>query len=205
MTEENPETLKNPVNKETTAAETTAETTTIEMTAGTTETDPVLEGIPEEELWRLIEENIYCNQIFNMGMLPTVEKEIIYDENNNLYQVDTEVFPDYASFEEYIRSVYCREKADELLYNFPYEGVRKYVNQDGKLYVDVRYDAAKGYYVDWSEYTVTMNFAGSEECEFTLHARGVMYPGENPVLEEYSVEGSVVLEDGKWLLTKILY
>lgn len=193
----------------TACSETTVQKETIQPATGTvTEAQTsVMKEVPEElweELWGLIEENSYCKKIFYMGMLPTAEKNIVYDENNTLYEVDPEAFTDYASFEEYIRSVYSKEKADELLYNFPYEGVQKYVNVDGKLYVDIQFNGGKGSYADWRVYKITMISVGDEECQFTLHAYAVVNPADSPVLEERLIEGSVVLEDGKWRLTDIL-
>ena len=55
-----------------------------------------------------------------------------------------------------MRSIYCKQEADRLLYNFPEEGVQKYYDQDGMLYLDINYDGAKGYYVDWSDYALTI-------------------------------------------------
>lgn len=184
--------------------ETTADTAFQESQTEEETTSAVIESISEEELSALIAENIYCNEIFNIKTLPTV-KEIDYESDENLYEVDSARFPDYASFEQYIRSVYCESKAEELLHNNPYEGTEKYTNVDGKLYKDINLIGEKGYYVDWSEFSFTIDSVEDGICDFTLFAKGVEYPGDDPTLEEYSVKGTAVMENGGWRLTEMLY
>ena len=129
--------------------------------------------VSEEMLRVLIDKNINCNLNIFSGSLPLAladeGKDVEIDmQNNTLYQVSEKAFPDYASFEEYIRSVYCKETADMYLYNYPYEGVQKYKNVDGKLYIDLKYDGGKGYYVIWDDYKITIDSSSADKCEFTV-------------------------------------
>lgn len=137
--------------------------------------------------------------IFSLGTLP-IEGD--FDPSQNIYPVKTDRFKDYAAFETYIRSIYTKEWADTLLNNYPYEGVQKYLNKDGKLYVDMNYDAGKGYYVDWSEYTVEIVSQTETKCDFKLTAQ-IEEPAAEPVKTDYVVEGSAYLENGTWLFDKI--
>lgn len=159
--------------------------------------------ISYDELKILVEENIYCNMIYNVKTLPTKE-EIDYESENYLYETDSEKFPDYASFESYIRSVYCEAEAERLLYNCPYEGMPRYTELNGKLCVDSRYLGSKGYYVDWTNFSFTINSSDNNRVSFTLCGKAE-YPSDEPVIEEYLVDGVAVYEDGGWRLGEMLY
>ena len=50
--------------------------------------------------------------VFVLGMLPTEDTPI---EGEWIYPVKEDVFKDYAEFDAYVRSVYCKETADMYL------------------------------------------------------------------------------------------
>lgn len=160
--------------------------------------------ITEEELRALMDKNIYVNlSVFGVSNLPLKVEEIDYDKER-FYQVKEEAFPDYAAFENYIRSVYCKETADMYLYKYPTEEAPMYVNMDGKLYLDSYSMGGKGYYVDWSEYTIEVTKSDENVCEFTVTAT-VEWPAENAIKEPYTVQGVAVKENGVWLLQSMIY
>lgn len=188
----------------------TEEITTNEVTEITSEenTKEIIDDveafdISDDEFKMLIEENIYCNMIFNIKNLPTKE-EIDYESENYLYETDSEKFPDYVAFEDYIRSVYCEAEADRLLYNCPYEGMPRYTELNGKLCIDSRYLGSKGYYVDWSDFSFMINSSDNNRVSFTLCGKAE-YPSDEPVIEEYLVDGVAVYENGGWRLEEMLY
>ena len=156
-------------------------------------------AITEDDLRRLIAGNIKCNAWFGYSSLPTDPSA---DLSQSGRQVDTNYFADYASFDEYIHSIYCKQEADRLLYNFPEKGEQKYYDQDGMLYLNVNYDGAKGYYVDWSDYTLTIDSVDGNLCTFTATA-SVEWPADEPKKEPYPVTQTAVFEDGNWVLTQL--
>lgn len=175
-----------------------AKTQSVEVTK---ETKNQSIGASEETLRGLIKENLNCmHNIFILSMLP-IEGEFVQDQW--IYPVSKDAFADYAEFENYVRSVYCKETADLYLYNFPYENDPKYLNVDGKLYENKMYDGGKGYYANWDNYTIDIESSTETECVFTINCT-VEWPAEKPVLEPYPVKGKAVLEDGKWVLTEML-
>lgn len=160
--------------------------------------------LTEDKIRQLVHEGIYCTQnVFELSYLPRESDGIDYN-GRKLYQVDQTVFEDFAAFEEYVRSVYCKETADLYLYKVPYEEKPIYVNVDGKLYVDIDSEGGKGYYVDWSEYTIEIHKQTETRCEITVIG-SVEWPSSNPVKEPYPVEEAIVLEDGRWVLEKMIY
>lgn len=158
--------------------------------------------ISENTIRELFDENLYFMiNIFELSSLPTVGEPL---DGDNIYQVDESYFKDYNEFESRIRSIYTKETADRLLYNFPYEGVQKYFEKDGKLCVNKMYDGGKGYYADWSDYTITIDSFNENECNFTLKAV-VIWPADEPKEEIYEVNATAVYENEKWLLTEMVY
>lgn len=156
-------------------------------------------AITEDDLLALIAGNIKCNEWFGYSSLPTDPSA---DLSQSGRQVDINYFADYASFEEYIRSIYCKQEADRLLYNFPEEGVQKYYDQDGMLYLNADYEGGKGYYVDWSGFTLTIDSTEGNQCTFTVTAT-VEWPADVPQKEPYSVTQTAIYENGRWLLTQM--
>ena len=152
----------------------------------------------ESEIRRLVDENLYCmRDVFVLSMLPTEDTPI---EGEWIYPVKEDVFKDYAEFDAYVRSVYCKETADMYLCGED----PKYVNIDGKLCANKYLEGSKGYYVDWTDYDLTIDSVTEDECTFTVTC-SVEWPADKPVKEAYPVSGKAVKEDGKWLLTSMLY
>lgn len=158
-------------------------------------------GITDQEFHYLIDENVRCNYWFACGSLPVDEES---STDGSLRPIDQDYFANYAEFETYVRSIYCKAEADRLLYNYPEEGNPKYVNNDGMLYLDLNYDGAKGYYVDWADYTVTIDVLSEDSCTFTIYTT-IEEPSDEPKTEEYTLTETVIKEDGGWRLTELFY
>ena len=190
-----------------TAAETTAEAVaeiTTEAVVETTaeETQAQSAEFDEAIIRNLVDENTYClRNLYGATSLYPVGDPV---QDDHIYKADTDRFADYAEFESYIRSVFCTKEAERLLFNSPYEGQPMYLNIDGMLCVDTYLAGAKGYYVDWSDYRLEIVSTDSDRCEFIATAQ-VEWPADEPVKEDYPVNGVVVCENGEWRLEKLLF
>lgn len=154
----------------------------------------------ENILKELVANNLHCMEdIFELKSLKYQE---VAKEGTTLCLVDSTEFKDYAAFENYVRSVYCKVEADRLLNSYPQEGKPKYVNVDGKLYFDTARMTGKGYYVNWDNYTYTIDSNTADKCEFTLKAKETII-GEKNTQVDYEVKVTAILENGKWVLTKM--
>lgn len=91
-----------------------------------------------------------------------------------------------------------------LLYDYPYENEPKYVNIDGKLCVNTVLDGSKRYYVDWTDCKIEIKEADENKCAFSVTGK-IEEPSDNPAKEDYTVESTAELENGKWLLTEMIY
>lgn len=153
-------------------------------------------GLTEKALRDLIDRNLNCIlNFFEMGTLQ-------YDTAptaNGLHKVTDPRFSDYAAFEDYVRGTYVKEIADGLLGD-RLPGHPLYVNVDGALYLDEAALAAKGYYVDWANYALSMDSLTADRCTFTVTAT-ILEPGDSLTPAPYTATGTAVVEDGVWLLT----
>lgn len=166
-----------------------------------TETEAQSASIDEAVIRSLFDENIYClRNLYGATSLYPVGDPV---RDDHIYKADTDRFSDYAEFDSYIRSVFCTNEAERLLYNTPYEGQPMYVNVDGMLCVDTYLAGAKGYYVDWSDYRLEIVSADDSRCEFIVTGQ-IEEPAEVPVKEDYPVNGAVVYENGGWRLEKLV-
>lgn len=206
-----PETLASQLTEmqsaEPTTAETTAETTTeavVETSEETsvTETEAQSAEFDEAIIRSLFDENIYC--LRNLYGATSLYPEGDPVQDDHIYKADTDRFADYAEFESYIRSVFCTNEADRLLYDSPYEGQPMYLNIDGMLCVDTYLAGAKGYYVDWSDYRLEIVSADDSRCEFIVTGQ-IEEPAEVPVKEDYPRNGAAVYENGGWRLEKLIF
>lgn len=184
-----------------TASEASSEVTAEAETETAAESAAPVSSVSEEELRALMEENLFCMRcVFTLDTLP--RGDIIQGES--VYKVDDDRFQTLADLEEYVRGVYCREEADRLLYNYPYEGEPLYFDVDGALCIDMDRAGAKGYYVDWTDFGLTVSSADDTMCEFTVTGL-VEEPAEEPVYVEYKADARALCEDGRWVLEKMIY
>ena len=184
----------------TTPDATTPDATTVEAPTGESETGEHV--LPEIE--KLIKDNYECGIRILNGELPH-ENNGDYNENDEstyICKVTDDRFKTFDDFDKYVRSLYTGEVADKYLTG----DKARYINKDGKLYINLKECGAKGYYVDWNDAKVTLDYVGVLECKFTVTGY-LSEPGDNVKPEEYSVSGTVVREkeDGSWLLTEIIY
>ena len=155
----------------------------------------------EETISELFARNIVCSvYAFGSGGLAWGGEPVSGD---NIYKVSDERFSSYSDFESFIRSTYCKDTADMLLYNYPYEGTQLYVDVDGMLCIDSNLSGSKGYYVDWTDTKITIDSLTDDRCEFTA-AGSITEPADVPVAEEYKVSWTAVYENGSWLLTDFM-
>lgn len=169
-------------------------------------------ALSQQTLEALVSDNFYLmSQVFMGNTLPISQEaqelwdnSVLEEGEGMIQKVMDERFPDYKSLEAAVRGVYSKEEADLLLYNYPYEGDPKYLDQNGELYVNLRHDNPKGYFVNLEEYTVTMGEAADGVCPFTVETT-MTEPGETSAAEPYAIEGKALYQDGRWVLEKMIY
>ena len=194
------------------AAEQTATAGKAETETAPTLTEPATEepaestesaeepAVTEAELTDLFDRNLVCTlNVFDLNQLQYEEAGA-----DGLHKVTDPRFADFAELEAFVRSTYTAATAEEILFGESVPGHTLYVNKDGAIYIDERAIGGKGYYVDWSRYTVSIDSCTEDRCEFTVTA-SITEPGENTSPEPYVKTATAVFEDGAWLLTERVY
>lgn len=157
-------------------------------------------ALTEKDVRSLMKENLNCvKNIFGGNGLPVQGKAI----QANIFQVDAKKYADYAAFETYIRSIYCKTEAETLLRDYPYAGDPEYMEIDGKLCLNKDKVHPKGYYVDWTDYRVQILTGSDTARGFQLTAK-IEEPAKKPQKKDYTVKARAVRENGRWLLEKML-
>lgn len=157
--------------------------------------EPVKGNISEPGLRRLFDGNLDC--VFNIIRNPLpFEFEPVAEK---LHYV-TGRFTAFAELEAYFNAIYCADTAKELL-EYELNGHRRYLDHNGRLCFDEYCATAAGYYVDWTDYKLTIELIDEKDCYFTAVGTAE-YPADEPKKEPYAVLAHAVCENGVWKLEK---
>ncbi len=155
----------------------------------------------EQQVRQLMERNLDCYiAVFALSHLPHTGDEV----TNGFYQVSTSYFNSYKELDDFVRSTYTKEKADELMNVYPENQGPLYKEINSMLCVNTKISPAQeNYSVTWNDdYKVEFLSNDKEKCTFKLTTTEVNSEGvENP----YVIEGSAVFEDGKYKLTEMYH
>lgn len=156
-------------------------------------------AITIKQLRRLVDDNFYCmERVLGLGFLPYGGDPVAED---HIYRVQSDRFTTYAQLREYLLTVYTEEETEKLL---DHGGYPPYLDVDGYLCIDMHHTGGKGYYVDWTNYELTLDSMDGVECRFTV--TGVIEePAEEPVKEPYSAAATAVYENGRWVLAAMIW
>ncbi|MCQ2417931.1 MAG: IseA DL-endopeptidase inhibitor family protein [Oscillospiraceae bacterium] len=188
------------------AAETTSPVTDAptESESNTDTANGVVNPEMETVIRSLTDKNVDCLlNIFVVNMLPYEETPaLVYDDPDTyLAKCTSDRFPTYQSLVDYLNTVYTESYTHELL-DEQVDSQKKYVEVDGALYCNRYLDGGIGYYVDWSNYKVSIDALTDTRCDFTITAKMDM-PDEVVKEEEYSCSAIAVLENGTWKLASM--
>ena len=162
----------------------------------TEEQDSSMTDITEEEIRALVDANYFCiTNVFKYGRLALdVEGE------TGRAVVPAEHFASFEEFETFIRSIYIKEEADYLLYEYC-DGFPLYYEKDGVFYMRETLFGG-GMVCPWESYEIENIEVEGDECRFSVYAT---YPAdiapEGVPGERY--EYLAVKEDG-WKLAFIV-
>ena len=149
-----------------------------------------------KEMHSLFDENLNCMlNIFELSFLPCEETPF----KDTFLKVTDERFKTFADLETYVRNVYVKETAEELLFRERFDGHKLYNNIDGVFAIDQTVMGGKGYYVNWKDYELKIDSLTENECKFTVTAT-LEEPAEVTEKVPYQKEAVAVKQDGKWLL-----
>jgi hypothetical protein len=134
--------------------------------------------------------------IFGLAILqPEFPEEGIGEDT--ILPVKDARFAAYSDLEGFVRSTYVAKEADYLLKE--HRG-GLYFDRDGKLCVDISKDAGMGYYVNWNNYRYELTDIKADSAVLKIYTTD-----ESPAgIEEITLTGKMLKEDGNWLLEKMI-
>ncbi len=149
----------------------------------------------------LFEDNLYCVlYMFYFGNhLETTGESGGY----NLLKVKTDKFASYSAYEVFLRATYTADVVQTLIVPAKYmSGSNGELCLNAAFVEDGRFYDVSDYYVDWSDYQLVVDSFSEKECYFTVTAME-NNPGSGQTLYERS--GKAVYQNGKWILTEVVY
>ncbi len=145
------------------------EHTNIEVEVGDSDSEENSElTISEEVIKRLVDGNYFCiTNVYEYGRLSMDEGE------NGRIPVSDEYFTSFSEYEAYVRSIYVKEEADYLLYEYC-SGFPLYYEKDGIFYQRAELFGG-GMVCPWESYTIEDIDVKGNECVFSVY---VTYPAD---------------------------
>lgn len=157
----------------------------------------------EVNIRELIDANlVFMQDVLGIRMLKN--SSWIPDQDGYIIPADENAFASYEAFEKFVRAVYVEEKANMFLYKYPTEDNPLFINENGKLYYNMTAYGEKGYYVDWTNYEITIDKKKEDRIEFTVTA-SIEVPADQPVKKPYDIKGAIVKQGDRWLLEDSVY
>ncbi len=118
--------------------------------------------------------------------------------------VKSDEFKTFDELKNYVEKTYTGDLAKNILENQGDTGKPLYLDVDGKLCIDSSLVAGRGYNVSWDNYTLETTKVSDTEYKYKATA-SYTEPGEDVTPEPYVKEGTVVLENGNWLLKETVF
>ncbi len=149
----------------------------------------------------LFDDNLYCVlYMFYFGNhLETTGESGGY----NLLKVKTDKFASYSAYEVFLRATYTADVVQTLIVPAKYmSGSNGELCLNAAFVEDGRFYDVPDYYVDWSDYQLVVDSFSEKECYFTVTAIE-NNPSSGQALYERS--GKAVYQNGKWILTEVVY
>jgi hypothetical protein len=166
-------------------------------TVGLEEADliPVLE--------KLVEGNKKCLfELFVFGFLP-FDGGVDLGGDNAVVQVCSDEFATFADLERYVRSIYCVEESNRLL--FGTNGNALYLDVDGILHINGMMLGGKGYYVNMDYYEIVIRNQQLDICDFDIITTEEDISNYQITITKTILSFQALLEDNVWKLTKMVY
>ncbi len=138
----------------------------------------------------LVKSNAFLvEEVFVKNHLPVDADKSLINENGTFAPVISDKVHSYDDLKKTVYSTYTKETADKLL------SEKRYVEIDGKLYFDMKFDTNSGYTVDWSDFETEISLSGEDKYSIEITAKNEK--GRKKIINASAVtiDGSIRLEN----------
>ena len=138
----------------------------------------------------LVNSNAFLvESVFIKNHLPVDLENTVENDSGTFAPVVSDKIKTYADLESTVNSTYTKEIAEKLL------NEKRYVEIDGKLYFDMKFDTASSYDKDWTDYEIEVSNAADGEYSIDINVKNIK--GRKTVItaSAVTVDGSLRLND----------
>ena len=138
----------------------------------------------------LVNSNAFLvEEVFVKGHLPVDTDKTVTNDNGTFAPVVSDKIHSYEDLKNNVYSTYTKEIADELM------NENRYVEIDGKLYFDMKFNKDSGYITDWSDFETEI--ASDGEDKYSIEIAVKSEKGKKIIINASAVtiDGSIRLEN----------
>lgn len=138
----------------------------------------------------LINSNAFLvEEVFIKNHLPVDSDKSVKNEGGTFAPVVSDKIKTYSDLENAVISTYTKEVAEKLL------GEKRYVEIDGKLYFDMKFDKASDYDTDWTDFEAEFSASGEDSYSIEITVKNAK--GRKTVINAsaVTVDGSIRLDN----------
>lgn len=138
----------------------------------------------------LVKSNAFLvEEVFVKNHLPVDAEKTVTNENGTFAPVVSDKIHSYEDLKNTVYSTYTNEVADKLL------SEKRYVEIDGKLYFDMKFDKKSDYTTDWTDFEA--EFTSSGEDTYSIEITAKNEKGRKTVINAVAitVDGSIRLDN----------
>ena len=181
--------------------------------------DPSSHDTFDQRIKKLIQQNMvirdaYCTEKGLQTKIKSISSDGYLEYTpiyGDVYEVDEEYCPDYATFEAYVRDTYVDKESNLLLTSgldskldslVDGYGRPKYFEYKGKFCKDETVGYNFFFPVDFEDFKYNLSKIDKKTYDLTITAYTGLYPGQTRT--PYEIKTKLIMEDGVWKLEKML-
>ncbi len=138
----------------------------------------------------LVKSNAFLvEEVFVKNHLPVDADKFLTNENGTFAPVISDKVHSYDDLKKTVYSTYSKEIADKLL------GEKRYVEIDGKLYFDMKFDKDSGYTTDWTDFETEITSNGEDKYSIEIIVKNEKGRKKTINASAVTIDGSIRLEN----------
>lgn len=138
----------------------------------------------------LIKSNAFLvEEVFIKDHLPVDSDKTLTNENGTFAPVVSDKVHSYEDLKNTVYSTYTKEVADKLL------AEKRYVEIDGKLYFDMKFDEESTYKINWTDFETEISSNGEDKYSVEITVENEKGRKKTINASAVTIDGSIRLEN----------